>query len=206
MIGQLDCKYLVTKMSGTTGGYQEKLDAARETGCVPVVVGRPLLEEGISLSQCRKMLCSQFALCPPKEISLVGIGVGSPLLMTVEAQQVLEKAELVIGAKRMVEAAALEGQDVCIEYDSDKISRYIEEHPEYEKIAVVLSGDVGFYSGARKLLEKLSGYHVQIICGISSLVYFMGKIGKSWDDAFITSAHGRKANLLAAIQIGRAHV
>lgn len=64
--------------------------------------------------------------------------------MTAEAQQVLEKAELVIGARRMVEAAALEGQDVCIEYDSDKISRYIEEHPEYEKIAVVLSGDVDF--------------------------------------------------------------
>ena len=37
-----------------------------------------------------------------------------------------------------------------------EISRYIEEHPEYEKIAVVLSGDVGFYSGARKLLEKLT--------------------------------------------------
>lgn len=200
MIEQLDCKYLVTKMSGATGGYQEKLDAARETGCVPVVVGRPLLEEGISLSQCRKMLCRQFGLHPSKEISLVGIGMGSPALMTLEARQALDKAELVIGARRMVEAAALEEQDVCIEYDSEKISRYIEEHPEYEKIAVVLSGDVGFYSGARKLLERLSGYDVRMICGISSLVYFMGKIGKSWDDAFITSAHGRKANLVAAIR------
>ena len=69
--------------------------------------------------------------------------------MTLEAQQVLKEAELIIGARRMVEAAAYEGQDTCMEYDSDKICSYIEEHPEYEKTAVVLSGDVGFYSGAR---------------------------------------------------------
>lgn len=200
MIEQLDCKYLITKMSGATGGYQEKLDAAWETGCIPVVVGRPLLEEGITLSQCRGMLCSQFSLHPSQEISLVGIGVGSEDLMTSEARKVLKEAELVIGARRMVEAAAFEGQDTCMEYDSDKISRYIETHPEYEKIAVVLSGDVGFYSGARKLLEKLSGHNVRIVCGISSLVYFMGKIGRSWDDAFITSAHGRNANLTAAVR------
>ena len=200
MIEQLNCKYLVTKMSGATGGYQEKLDAALETGCTPIVVGRPLVEEGISLAACRRMLCKKFSLHPSREISLVGIGVGSEKLMTLEAQQVLKEAELIIGARRMVEAAAYEGQDTCMEYDSDKICSYIEEHPEYEKTAVVLSGDVGFYSGARKLLEKLSGHHVRVVCGISSLVYFMGKIGRSWDDAFITSAHGRNANLAAAVR------
>ena len=44
-----------------------------------------------------------------------------------------------------------------MEYDSDKISRYIETHPEYEKIAVVLSGDVGFYSGARNCWRSFPG-------------------------------------------------
>jgi precorrin-6B methylase 1 len=41
-----------------------------------------------------------------------------------------------------------------------------------KKIAVVLSGDVGFYSGGKKLLDNLSGYSVKTVCGISSVVLF----------------------------------
>ena len=64
---------------------------------------------------------------------------------------------------------------------------------------IALSGDVGFYSGARKLIDLLDG-DVQVICGISSVVYFMAKIGLSWDDARIVSAHGRDCNLIALIR------
>ena len=59
--------------------------------------------------------------------------------------------------------------------------------------------DVGFYSGARKLLEVLcqdreDNTEIEIQCGISSVVYFMSQIGLSWDDAKIVSAHGRGCN------------
>ena len=77
MIRQLDCKYLVTKMSGDAGGFQDKIDAARECGCVPVVIGRPLKEEGISVTQCRRLLCGRYGLKSQGEVSLVGIGMGS---------------------------------------------------------------------------------------------------------------------------------
>ena len=103
----------------------------------------------------------------------------------------------------MTDSCKNPGQDCFIEYDSQKIAAYIEEHPEYDRIAVLLSGDVGFYSGARKLLEALKGKNVRIICGISSVVYFMSRIGKSWDDALITSAHGRAANLVSLIRHNR---
>ncbi len=63
-----------------------------------------------------------------------------------------------------------------------KIVEYIKTHPEYRTVAIALSGDVGFYSGAKKLIDLLDG-DVQVICGISSVVYFMAKIGLSWDDA-----------------------
>ena len=75
MIRQLDCKYLVTKMSGDAGGFQDKIDAARECGCVPVVIGRPLKEEGISVTQCRRLLCGRYGLKSQGEVSLVGIGI-----------------------------------------------------------------------------------------------------------------------------------
>ena len=71
--------------------------------------------------------------------------------------------------------------------------------PEYEKVVIALSGDVGFYSGAKGLLKALDG-NAEIICGISSVVYFMSKIGLSWDDAKIVSAHGRVCNLVSLIR------
>ena len=41
---------------------------------------------------------------------------------------------------------------------------------------------------------------VEVICGISSVVYFMSRIGLSWDDAKITSAHGKNCNLVSFIR------
>lgn len=198
MLRQLDCKYLVTKMSGSTGGFWEKLDAAKECGCISVIVGRPLKEDGISLNECKRLLCKRFSLQTKAEISLVGIGMGSENSRTKEAEDLLHEADLLIGAKRMVEACAAKGQDVYMTYDSKKIADYIKNHPEYEKIAVVLSGDTGFYSGAKKLIQEL-GEEVRIVSGISSVVYFMNRIKKSWDDVLITSSHGKNVNLTAMV-------
>ena len=203
MIRQLDCKYLVTKMSGDVGGFQDKMDAARECGCIPVVIGRPLKEKGISVNQCRRLLCGKYSLKFQGEITLAGIGMGSREGLTLEARKIISSAQLLIGAKRMVEACKEPGQDFFIEYNSQKIAEYIEEHPEYDKIAILLSGDPGFYSGAKKLLQALEGKKVRVVPGISSLVYFMSRIGKSWDDVLITSAHGRDADLVSLIRHNR---
>ena len=133
------------------------------------------------------------------EISLVRIGMGSSQNRTMEAQVAIENADLLIGARRMIEACKKPGQDCYVEYNSEKIASYIAEHPEYEKIAVVLSGDPGFQSGAKKLLDIL-GEQVKVLAGTSSVSYFMSKIHKSWDDVYLTSVHGKEKNLVGMIQ------
>lgn len=65
---------------------------------------------------------------------------------------------------------------------------------------IALSGDVGFYSGAKKLKEALADYPLRFICGISSGVYFASKLQTSWDDMLLTSMHGRSLNLLDALK------
>ena len=199
LLRQYDCRYLVTKDTGKAGGFEEKIQAAFACGAVPVIIGRPVETEGMSLTECRRTLIRRFGLNPIPRVSLVGIGMGSRETLTVEAKETLEKADLIIGARRMADAVRLPGQEVFYEYRSGEIAGYIHEHPEYSRIAVALSGDVGFYSGAKKLLELL-GPETEIICGISSVVYFMAKIGLSWDDAEIVSAHGRECNLIPLIR------
>ena len=203
MLRQFDCKYLVTKETGKAGGFQEKLDAAFACGVTPVIIGRPIKETGLSVAQCKHMLAERFGLARTSHITLLGIGMGSEKTLTIQGKRAVKAADLIIGAKRMADAVALPGQAVFYEYRSDRIRDYIQEHPEYENIVIALSGDVGFYSGAKKLLNVLKQSEerseIEIICGISSVVYFMSRIGLSWDDAKITSAHGKNCNLIAMI-------
>ena len=229
MLRQFDCKYLVTKDTGKAGGFQEKIDAALSCGTVPVIIGRPLKEEGLSVAECRHMLAEYFGFTVKPHITLLGIGMGSQETLTVQGKKAAKSADLIIGAKRMADAVREPGQAVIYEYRSDVIADYIRNHPEYEKVVIALSGDVGFYSGARKLLTALGSEesvgrcegsenaetkastsewnaeiripdNVEVICGISSVVYFMSKIGLSWDDAKITSAHGKHCNLISMIR------
>ncbi|MDQ9832305.1 precorrin-6A/cobalt-precorrin-6A reductase, partial [Acinetobacter soli] len=56
MIRQIQAAWMVTKESGTSGGFLEKYLAAKETECGLVVIGRPKEEEGISLEACLELL------------------------------------------------------------------------------------------------------------------------------------------------------
>ena len=199
MLRQFQCSYLVTKDTGLAGGFPEKMEACQRCGVTPVIIGRPLKEEGLSLQDARVFLSKMFGFTLSQKISLVGIGMGAEKTLTLEGIKALNEAELLIGAKRMTEAVQKPGQMVLHEYRSEKIVEYIREHPKYRTVAIALSGDVGFYSGAKKLIDQLDG-NVEVICGISSVVYFMSKIGLSWDDAKIVSAHGRNCNLISLIR------
>lgn len=199
MLRQFQCSYLVTKDTGLAGGFPEKMEACQRCGVTPVIIGRPLKEEGLSLQDAKVFLSKMFGFTLFQKISLVGIGMGAEKTLTLEGKKALNEAELLIGAKRMTEAVQKPGQMVLHEYRSEKIVEYIREHPKYRTVAIALSGDVGFYSGAKKLINQLDG-NVEVICGISSVVYFMSKIGLSWDDAKIVSAHGRNCNLISLIR------
>ena len=55
LLHQVAARYFVTKESGKTGGFYEKLDAAEQAGAVLVVVGRPE-ETGKSLEETERIL------------------------------------------------------------------------------------------------------------------------------------------------------
>ncbi len=144
------------------------------------------------------------------EITLLGIGMGAPETMTLEGLLACEQADCIIGAKRMLEAvkkslncwnvSRKDAVQMVSMYLSTEIAEYIRTHKEYRHIVIALSGDVGFYSGAKKLTDALAEYPLHLICGISSGVYFAAKLQTSWDDMLLTSMHGRQMNLLAALK------
>ena len=58
LLRQFHISYLVTKESGREGGFDEKLAAAKEAGCLLIVIERPK-EEGMSLAEILEFLKSE---------------------------------------------------------------------------------------------------------------------------------------------------
>lgn len=53
IIKEFDCKYLVSKISGRSGGFEEKIEAAKNTGCIPVIILPKTEITGISAEECK---------------------------------------------------------------------------------------------------------------------------------------------------------
>ncbi|MCC8047341.1 MAG: precorrin-6A reductase [Clostridiales bacterium] len=279
MLRQTGCAYLVTKETGASGGFPEKMEAARGCQAVPVVIRRPqetgcgweevktrldavvkkMLEEtsgadaaapdlaesetmqSVEVSQKDKTApdredhvesCGTDAVIDdiPRRISCIGIGMGTPQTLTCEAAWEIQKAQVIFGAERMLDCARSllkkqaggsrfpadsghnlssqmaeervtvtgecgedRGCPVMIpEYNAKKIYDWLSRNPQYRRAAILMSGDVGFYSGAKGIAETFKEEEVHYFCGISSVVYFASRIPTPWQDAKLLSAHGKE--------------
>ncbi len=188
-------KFLVTKEAGPAGGFGEKAQAAQDVGAELVVIGRPPQGEGQSLEETIALLEARFSLRRRPQVTVVGIGPGSLQGLTLEAHQAIREADCLIGAKRML-ALAAPGQTVFPAIATDAIVALIRSHPEYTRFAVLMSGDTGFYSGAKKLLPLLSDCRVTVLPGISSLSALCARLGVSYEEIFPVSLHGRDTDIL----------
>ena len=136
------------------------------------------------------------------KIYIVGIGMEGVKTLTKDAEKAVCEAEVLIGAERMLAPFSAYGKTEFMEYRSEEIVRYLEENKP-SSAAVLMSGDCGFFSGAKRLSEQLSEYAPEIICGISSPVYLCAKLGKDWSDCCFVSLHGKKANIVRNVKTHR---
>ena len=211
MIG---AQYLVTKESGHAGGFLDKIHAAEAVGATALVIGRPLKETGISLEEACQYLEPFGTETITRTITLIGIGMGAPGMWTVAARRALLEADAVAGASRMVESVEKDlGEKAVLKaYDGKKILDWFEHAPQLRKLAVLYSGDTGFYSGASGLAETLrerqkagkdQEIQLEILPGISTVSYLASKLQIPWQDLELESLHGREAKPWEALERGK---
>ena len=199
MLHSTCARYLVTKDTGSAGGYTEKATAARSAGAVLITIDRPQALMGIPLKELIGLLEARFSLAPMKKsVTLAGIGMGNRESRTHGLDRAIAEADCLIGAKRMLEAVDCSGKETFAAFDATTIAQYIENSP-YHAFTVLLSGDTGFYSGARQLVSALAGMQVSVLPGISSLQYFFSKIAKPWESVKIISLHGNDTEYLQSV-------
>lgn len=133
--------------------------------------------------------------------TLIGMGCGARQL-TAEASEAIHTAQLLIGAKRLLELLPDTGAQKIPEYRPQEIVSLLHTHPA-EECCVLYSGDSGFYSGAAGLLPLLEGMEVRVLPGISSLQAFAAQLGEPWQEWNLCSAHGAACDPVQAVMQGK---
>ena len=232
MLRQYDISCLVTKKSGRAGGYIEKLEAAKRLDIPVYVVERANVEENASNTRntnggdnrdkaysfretcellnniCHKQINAQNKL----NITLAGVGMGSQASLTKEVEQAIKEADIILGAKRMIDIyePRLEKKPYYMAGDIIPYLKKLQGNDTFyedKNVVILFSGDSGFYSGCQSLYRSLraeteSGAldaDISIMPGISSIAYLAACTGESYQDAKICSIHGRKQANLADI-------
>lgn len=199
MLHACNAQILVTKQTGSKGGFFEKVSAAQKAGVTLLVIGRPESAPGVSFGEAMRLLQQRFDFRMTPQVTVVGIGPGDRDHETVAAARAIAQADCLIGADRMLEAVAAPGQLKISAIAPEAIRDAIAAHPECGRFAVVMAGDVGFYSGTKKLLPLLHNCQVHLEPGLSSLQCLCARLGVSYEDVFCLSLHGREGDAAAAV-------
>jgi precorrin-6B C5,15-methyltransferase / cobalt-precorrin-6B C5,C15-methyltransferase len=134
---------------------------------------------------------------------VIGVGRGT---LSVEARALLESAELVVGRGRHLSRFDVGPERaVVLRGDLSEALERVEETMGKKggTVAVLASGDPGFFGIVRLLGERLGPDGLLVLPAVSSVSEAFAWAGLPWDDAVVASAHGRDPR--RAVNLCRAH-
>jgi len=128
----------------------------------------------------------------PTPIAVVGLIGGSAF--GGDARAAIERADVVVGSARQLELAevpptaervVLAG---ALAHVFDQVASH---HARGARVCALASGDPGFFGIVRALGERLGPAALAVFPAPSSISMAFARLGQSWDDAVVVSAHGR---------------
>ena len=132
-------------------------------------------------------------------ISVIGLD-GTPLAP--EVASLVREAALVVGGRRHLgELGVGPERSALLVGDLSEAMREIERTDG--PVAVLASGDPGFFGIVRMLGERFGREDLRVLPGRSSVALAFARLGLHWDDAVTVSAHGREPR--RAVNVCRAH-
>jgi precorrin-6B C5,15-methyltransferase / cobalt-precorrin-6B C5,C15-methyltransferase len=129
------------------------------------------------------------------KIQIIGIGDDGLEGLTAAARQFVERAELLIGTRQSLDAAASQARKVEIGNDLDAVVRQIEAAGG-QRVVVLTSGDPLFYGTARYLCDRLGKERFEVTPHVSSMQLAFARVKESWDDAYLTNLASQPLELV----------
>lgn len=131
-------------------------------------------------------------------VYIVGLGPGHKDYILPKAIEVMKNCDLILGFKRALESLDFIDNKKEAKATLKDIMETLEKNSN-KAIALVASGDPNFYGITDYLNRNYSG-EVQVIPGISSYQYLMSKINRSWQNAYLSSVHGREEDFVTKVR------
>jgi len=130
------------------------------------------------------------------QVFVIGAGPGRIDLLSGYAVEMIKQADLVLATERL--HAKFKGLNAnSIACPLSKIPEIIAgSRTRAAKIAVLVSGDVGFYSFADTLKRKLPDEELIFVNGFSSLQYLAAKRQVAYEQIKTVSVHGREKSVI----------
>ncbi|MFJ8260698.1 precorrin-6y C5,15-methyltransferase (decarboxylating) subunit CbiE [Rummeliibacillus sp. NPDC094406] len=122
-----------------------------------------------------------------QSIKLIGIGDNGLASLLPQYATWIEESEVLIGGERLLEFFPYYiGEKITVKSSLKKLVEIIQN--ETRNIVILASGDPLFYGLGSYLSKKIQ---LEVYPHVSSIQLAFSKIGESWQDAYITSVHGR---------------
>jgi precorrin-6y C5,15-methyltransferase (decarboxylating) CbiE subunit len=139
-------------------------------------------------------------------VYVVGIGPGSREYLLPAAVEVIEKADVLVGARRHLHEFAPRGEKETI-LIADSFTSCLDEidrKRESATVAVLVSGDPCLFSYLGLLLKRFPRKELRIIPGISSVQLLAARAGVQLNNVVMASVHGRPLEeVLEAVKADR---
>lgn len=130
-------------------------------------------------------------------LNIVSGGMGNPELYSQESLDIMKNSTTVLTTKRIGDQLKKSFRNIHI-LDINEIMLELEN--SNNDVTVIVSGDCGFYSLSKIIIEKFHyKYNIRSFSGTNSMQYLLSKLNKSYDDILHISLHGRKGMAVSAV-------
>ncbi len=125
-----------------------------------------------------------------KKIKIIGCGPGDRSYLTYAATMAIDSADVIVGSGKLLgmfpeNMAQRIPLDKNVSQTVDKISAL----PDGRNVVVLVTGDPGLFSLASLVIKKFGAESCEVIPGISAVQVAFARLGMSWHDARLISAH-----------------
>ena len=128
-----------------------------------------------------------------KQITIIGCGPGAPDLITIRGKEAIEKADMVIGSKRLINDFIKKASLKTLILDNNYkeiLDQAGQLYKQNKKLIFLVSGDPLFYSFGKSVLDKFGQDNCEVIPGISSVQYAFSRLKESWKEYRTFTLHG----------------
>lgn len=133
-----------------------------------------------------------------QNLYIIGAGMGHISDLTEYAADIIKNADIVYGSARLYEQYKVLNTNISAPKYSEIES--VLEKETLKNTVLLVSGDVLFYSIAKKIQEKFNEkYNIELVPGISSMQYFLSKLNIIDYNVKAVSMHGRNNSCLGPV-------